>query len=161
MLEPWILLESNSIAKLNNRLAQMIPQHQPASEPSYSAQSIAVIGIACHFAGAENKEEFWLALKSGKGTAPVTASTQPNRKISGNEKHSPDRVFRFLRDIEAFDDQYFEINKETALHLDPAARQILETTARNVRMRDTRENRYRARGLESLSAEEPPAISIA
>ncbi|UCH95418.1 MAG: SDR family NAD(P)-dependent oxidoreductase [Candidatus Aminicenantes bacterium] len=87
---------------------------------------IAVIGMAGRFPLADNLEEFWENLKSGRdccGDLPETRKADWAH-LFGNR----DQVvhFGFLHGIELFDAQFFGIMPGEALFIDPTQRLLLE-----------------------------------
>ena len=100
-------------------------------------RDIAVIGMACRFPGANNTEEFWELLTSGKETTSFFTDDELDASIPLNLKNNPNFVkARGLIDrANEFDASFFGINPKAAELMDPQhrvflelAREVLETT---------------------------------
>lgn len=94
---------------------------------------IAVIGVACNFPQASNKDVFWNNLQNG-----VDSITQvPLSRWDAAEYYSSEyaegkcisKWGGFIADIELFDPEYFQFDFDTACQLDPLCRQFLEISA--------------------------------
>ncbi|KAL3432035.1 putative polyketide synthase [Aspergillus tetrazonus] len=92
---------------------------------------VAVIGMACQVAGAQDLEEYWKILLEGE------SQHQP---LVPNERFVMETVFRpgqeaddrkwygnFLKDYDVFDYRFFKKTPREALHMDPQQRLILQT----------------------------------
>ncbi|UTH76454.1 polyketide synthase [Chromobacterium sp. IIBBL 290-4] len=90
---------------------------------------LAIVGMACRFPGARNKDEFWRNLCAGEESirtlddATLTASgvTQEQLQSATYVKRSP-----VLDDIDAFDARFFGISGQEAALLDPQHRLFLQ-----------------------------------
>lgn len=104
------------------------PTRLPSVEP------IAVVGMACSAPDADNVEEFWDIISSGRSTMMEVPKTRID--IHGGYRASQDtkwiegRKFygNFIRDIDTFDHAFFSMSSREALALDPQQRLLLETT---------------------------------
>lgn len=116
------------INKLNQKISTLQTQVDQYHEP------IAIVGMGCRFPGnASNPEQFWELLKNqedGVGSIPdhrwdVEAHYDPDPDVDG-------RMYTkeggFLRDIESFDPDFFNINSQEAKSIDPQQRLLLETS---------------------------------
>ncbi|WP_052410222.1 SDR family NAD(P)-dependent oxidoreductase [Paenibacillus durus] len=155
-LEPTVVLEHPTLSKLAGHLqtfATPVTFHS-LDEPdqpneSYSVYSgektepvtvnskIAVIGAACHFPGAPDKDAYWKLLSEGRsGIRQVPASRWDVDKYYSTEA-SPGRSISkwggFIDGIEQFDPEYFNISKEDAPFIDPLMRQFMEVSAQTIR----------------------------
>lgn len=100
-------------------------------------QKIAVIGVACHFPGAQDKESFWKNLAAGKSSIVEV----PRTRWDISRFYAPDyqkgksisKWGGFLEDIEYFDPDYFKINEKDAIYIDPLIRQFLEVSVQTLR----------------------------
>ena len=93
--------------------------------------SIAVVGMACRFPGAENLSDFWRLLEAG-GSA-VTHGSPGDREGRVGEMfpddvpvHDASRFGAFLSGIDQFDAEFFRISPLEAESLDPQQRLLLE-----------------------------------
>ncbi|MGD9619484.1 beta-ketoacyl synthase N-terminal-like domain-containing protein [Mycolicibacterium sp.] len=110
-------------------------------DASWSASSdhepVAVIGLGCRFPGddanIEGPEAFWQFLSEGR----CAVREIPADRWDSSEADSPEaaaalagttRWGSFLRDIDAFDAEFFEISPSEADKMDPQQRLLLEVT---------------------------------
>lgn len=108
--------------------------HEPHTDSDNTVSGrVAVIGIACHFPGASDKEEFWKNLVDG-----VDSVTEiPPERWSIDEFYSPEnakgktnsKYGGFIKGIEDFDPEYFGFKKADGVKFDPLIRQFLEVSA--------------------------------
>ncbi|MFZ5988511.1 MAG: SDR family NAD(P)-dependent oxidoreductase [Bacillota bacterium] len=108
----------------------------PAKSPE-KAKKIAVIGVACRFPGALDKNEFWNNLKDGKDSI---IEVPPSRWDIGAyfqegfcEGKSMSKWGGFINGIEEFDSQYFHVDKDAAKQTDPLVRLFLEASVAVIR----------------------------
>jgi acyl transferase domain-containing protein/acyl carrier protein len=154
-IEPGLILEYPTVALLAEHLIRTYPEKiaslvqaatgdAPASAINTQAdarliavspthhQPIAVIGLACHFPGANNKEEFWHNLTAGICSvreAPGSRwDTHKHYSQTPQAGKSMSKWGGFLEGIEYFDPHYFGIAAEDALFVDPLIRQCLEVS---------------------------------
>ena len=154
-LEPWVVLEHASLARLSrfivdhhgDRLnglkadtavarAAPVPPARTARETLAprvdGGGDIAVIGIACRFPGADDKEQFWRNLCAGVdsvteippdrwdiGTHYQAGTWQRGKSIS--------KWGGFISGIDQFDAEFFKFKPDMAAQTDPLARLFLET----------------------------------
>ncbi|MCP4134083.1 MAG: amino acid adenylation domain-containing protein [bacterium] len=101
----------------------------------YNADSsdIAIIGISCRVPGAENYSEFWQNLD--KGINSISEIDESRMKLDSffspdysdpNKSHS--KWGGFLKNIDAFDNKFFQISPAEAKNMDPQQRILLEET---------------------------------
>jgi len=97
-------------------------QSTSTSEP----ELMAVIGLACRFPDADNPDEFWENLASGRNSIKAFPTTRKEdfKRIGGNvdllEKSG------FLETVDNFDPEYFNIPPKVALQMDPYHRLMLQ-----------------------------------
>ncbi|GAA3038512.1 beta-ketoacyl synthase N-terminal-like domain-containing protein [Streptosporangium longisporum] len=101
-------------------------------EPPESPEPLAIIGMACRFAGGvDSPEAFWDLLREGRDTA---GEVPPDRwewyASQGHEYAAAVRdVTRrgsFLDDVRGFDAEFFDITPREAALMDPQQRIVLE-----------------------------------
>ncbi|MFN6535678.1 MAG: type I polyketide synthase, partial [Nostoc sp. EkiNYC01] len=97
-------------------------------------EPIAVIGMACRFpGGADNPDAFWQILQHGVDTIQeipqerwdTAAYYSPNPDAEGK---SYIRYGGFLKDVDLFDANFFEISPREAVSTDPQQRLLLEVS---------------------------------
>ncbi|WP_139492062.1 non-ribosomal peptide synthetase [Brevibacillus dissolubilis] len=98
------------------------------SLPDYYEDSVAIIGISCHFPGAKNHHEFWNNLKEGKEA--VTFFTKEelydlgvSPELIENPNYIPMRSS--IDGKELFDPGFFTISPKDAEYMDPQLRLLL------------------------------------
>ncbi|MFD2408324.1 type I polyketide synthase [Paenibacillus rhizoplanae] len=93
---------------------------------------VAIVGMGCRFPGsANNVEQFWDILKSGKDTITdipedrwsIEEYYHPNKQVKG-KSHA--RRGGFIDKFDQFDAKFFGINAREADQIDPQQRQMLE-----------------------------------
>ncbi|MDT8977374.1 SDR family NAD(P)-dependent oxidoreductase [Paenibacillus sp. chi10] len=93
---------------------------------------VAVIGIACHFPGANDKENYWANLVAGRSSIrEVPISRWDIQRYYSSEYQSGKSISKwggFIDDIEYFDPEFFNISEDEALQMDPLIRQFLEVS---------------------------------
>ena len=96
--------------------------------PDYYRTSVAIIGISCHFPGAENYYEFWDNLLHGKeGVEKLTASEIQELGLTERAVHDPKYVpaRSTIRGKDLFDPAFFKISPRDAELMDPQLRLLL------------------------------------
>lgn len=93
-------------------------------------QEIAVIGMAGHFPGAKNTDEFWKNLKHG--VESIRKFSYEELKEAGIDEKTLNhpnyiRARGWLEDIDKFDADFFGFSKREAQILDPQHRIFMET----------------------------------
>ncbi len=106
------------------------PRIQAAAEPPDRA--IAIIGIAGRFPDAENLDEFWSNLRTGRDSIiEVPGDRWDAEAVYRAGKPVPGRTMAkwggFLPDVDKFDARLFHISPREASVIDPQARLFLET----------------------------------
>ncbi|OCK81842.1 beta-ketoacyl synthase [Lepidopterella palustris CBS 459.81] len=109
---------------INGTFDGTLPNMQP-EESSYPPHSIAVVGMAGRFPGADSLDEFWQLLLSGASMvepAPVEKLMLPQ---TGD--HSGTKWWgNFLRNSDTFDHRFFKKSSREAIAWDPQLRVLLE-----------------------------------
>ena len=92
---------------------------QAKSEP------IAIVGLGCCFPGANNPEEFWQLLYSGKD-----AISDRSDRLKLQDAATPDYISQggFVPHLKEFDASFFRIAPREAASLDPQQRLLLEVS---------------------------------
>jgi acyl transferase domain-containing protein len=92
---------------------------------------VAVIGMACRYAGASSVDEFWQLLRDG---VDATSDTPPGRYDAGalySPVPRPGKVISrragYLRDAGQFDAPFFGLSRDEATALDPQQRLLMVT----------------------------------
>lgn len=102
----------------------------PSLPPGVAENDIAVIGMSCHVAGAQDLEQYWKILLEGKSQHKDLI---PNDRFAMNTTFRPDDddqrkwYGNFIDDYDAFDYKFFKKSPREALHMDPQQRLILQT----------------------------------
>ena len=97
--------------------------------------SIAVVGAACRFPGANNLEEFWDLISAGESRAEevpveridIPASFRSRLSQDAKSTSRPKYYGNFLDQIDCFDNTFFGISHKEASAMDPQQRILLET----------------------------------
>ena len=100
-------------------------------------EKIAVIGMACHFPGAQNTKAFWENLVAGRSGIKEI----PSLRWDIDAYYRPDYEYGksiskwggFIDGIDYFDPEYFGISEEVADQIDPLMRQFLEVSVQTFR----------------------------
>ncbi|WP_232492555.1 type I polyketide synthase [Novosphingobium kaempferiae] len=107
--------------------------HQPIEEPFDPSLdmsgAIAIVGMACRFAGARSPDEFWSMLSEGRdGVETYSEEELLAAGVSPALLRNPDYVRRGapLADMECFDAALFGLSKRDAAVMDPQHRHFLE-----------------------------------
>src|SRR6476660_2793156 len=110
-------------------LEQRLKKQQPAASPT--AEPIAIIGMACRFAGAPDLEAYWRLIhesRSGVSEVPpdrwdADAFYDPTGETAGKMSV---RWAAFIAGPDQFDPQFFGITPREAVRMDPQQRILLE-----------------------------------
>lgn len=116
---PTDVYEFPTVAALAAHLAAR-PEERGRNAPATSAGAVAVVGIACHFPGADGVEGFWRLLRDGTdavGEVPTSRWGEGAPAARGG----------FLAAVDRFDAGFFRIGREEAIRMDPQQRLLLET----------------------------------
>ena len=107
--------------------------HRQTQEQSGGGASIAVVGMACRFPGADDLSSFWRLLEAGENTvthgSPGPGHGRVNQMFPDETPvHPASRYGSFLRGIDQFDAEFFRISPLEAESLDPQQRLLLEVS---------------------------------
>ena len=124
-------------AKVNRAAPLKEPVPSPAASnrtdvqqtyPDYYQESLAIIGLSCHFPGANDHREFWQNLRRGKESArflseeALREANVPEAMIQ-NPSYVPMRNTIEGKDL--FDPEFFNLSPKNAAFMDPQFRQLL------------------------------------
>ncbi|KAF3766625.1 hypothetical protein M406DRAFT_38109 [Cryphonectria parasitica EP155] len=95
---------------------------------------IAVTGMACNVAGAEDLESFWEILLAGKSQHRKVATDRFVFNTVFRPDHDPGRDWfgNFIEDAQAFDHHFFGISPREAVSMDPQQRLLLQNAYQTV-----------------------------
>lgn len=122
--------ETNDMQK--KHMTQERLNSESSRQVKFVNQKIAVVGVGCHFPGADNLEEFWTNLKNG--TDSITEIPKDRWDVetyyrkNAEKGKSISKWGGFIHNIEMFEPKYFQINEKSAPYTDPLMRQCLEVT---------------------------------
>lgn len=92
-----------------------------------TAEDIAIVGMACRFPEADNKEQFWHNLAQGKNSIRPFPEKRKNQLAAIEDDDIELFNGGFLNSVEEFDNDYFNIPPAIAKHMDPYHRLFLQT----------------------------------
>lgn len=99
-------------------------------------QKIAVIGIACRFPGAQDKEVFWENLIKGKNSIREIPKSRWDMESFYSPEYQKGKCMSkwggFIDGIEDFDSSFFKLSEKEARHRDPQGRLILEESLKAI-----------------------------
>jgi phthiocerol/phenolphthiocerol synthesis type-I polyketide synthase A len=140
-VEFWQYPTINALAKFLTG-AEVEPAVEAVVHREYAAddEPIAVVGLGCRFPGGadddgniEGPDAFWNFLSEGRSSVrEVPADRWDSFPVSTPEAAAAlagtTRWGAFLRDLDAFDSEFFEISPSEADKMDPQQRLLLEVT---------------------------------
>ncbi|RWI36994.1 MAG: amino acid adenylation domain-containing protein [Mesorhizobium sp.] len=100
------------------------------NEPKQDRNSIAIIGMAGRFPGAENVDQFWNNLVEGiESIADLDEQTLREASVDPNTFGKPNYVRReaVISGVDLFDAAFFGLSPKEAAWMDPQQRILLET----------------------------------
>jgi acyl transferase domain-containing protein/acyl carrier protein len=117
------------------------PMPPPATSPPIGAPMpsaprhafpVAVIGIACRFPGAVDKETFWRNLAGGLDSVSTVPASRWDAQAFYARRHEPGKTVSqwggFIDDVERVNPSLFGLGPEEAADLDPLIRLFTETS---------------------------------
>ncbi|MBW5467433.1 SDR family NAD(P)-dependent oxidoreductase [Brevibacillus formosus] len=118
-------------AATNPALKQVILTREEISERQL-ASDIAIIGLSGRYPGADDLDQFWDNLKSGKDCIEeIPADRWQSDKYYDPEKGKPGKSYcqwgGFLKDIDQFDPIFFQLSPLEASYINPQERLFLES----------------------------------
>ena len=102
------------------------------SSPSRYGFPVAVIGIACRFPGAMDKETFWRNLAGGRDSVSTVPASRWDAQAFYARRHEPGKTVSqwggFIDDVERVNPALFGLGPDDAADLDPLIRLFTETS---------------------------------
>ncbi len=121
----YAALLKRSLQALDQMKAKLAAAEAARNEP------IAIIGMACRFAGVATPDDCWSMLRDGRDM--VTEVPADRWDVDAYYDPDPDAVGKsytrwgsFLSDVKSFDADFFGISRREAMSLDPHQRLLLE-----------------------------------
>ncbi|GIK04405.1 type I iterative polyketide synthase [Aspergillus viridinutans] len=125
------------LRKLGTKLshaANIDIQAENCSAPMYALldptphDSIAVVGMACHFPGGSDLDEFWHTICAGESQAREVPTDRVNFEYSAWRENNPDRKWfgNFVDDHDVFDHKFFQKSPREVVSTDPQHRLMLQ-----------------------------------
>ena len=96
-------------------------------------KAIAVVGVGCNFPCSANKEIFWNNLVNGVDCITEIPHTRWNAEKYFKDGKNVYKWGGFIDDIEYFDPDYFNIDRDVAIQMDPLIKQVLEVSVQTLR----------------------------
>lgn len=90
--------------------------------------SVAVVGMACHFPGGSDLDEFWQTICAGDSQAREVSADRVNFEYAAWRESNPDRKWygNFVEDHDAFDHKFFQKSPREVVSTDPQHRLMLQ-----------------------------------
>ncbi|KAL8729519.1 MAG: hypothetical protein Q9166_004691 [cf. Caloplaca sp. 2 TL-2023] len=108
------------------------PKKDPEASYQYPADSIAVVGMACRFPDANNVEQLWDLISSGRSTVERIREDRVSMRFRALQDHQRDSRQSFYGNFidrpDGFDHAFFGINPREAVYMDPQQRLLLEVS---------------------------------
>src|SRR5262249_30342497 len=100
----------------------------PLESPAYLRDSLAIIGISCHFPGASDHRAFWHTLRQGRAAGRFLAEAELQglglaQALIRDPHFVPLQIT--IEDKDCFDPAFFNISRRDAALMDPQARLLL------------------------------------
>ena len=123
-----------SEARATIKQAAMNPALDQPFVYEYPSNAMAIIGAACRYPGANDMEELWDLLSSGRSTVDELRQNRVNTKessrLSQDQGHAGHGKFyaNLIDRCDTFDHNFFGIKPREAMYMDPQQRLLLETS---------------------------------
>ncbi|KYF91511.1 hypothetical protein BE20_14460 [Sorangium cellulosum] len=138
-LHPTLIWECPTIESLARHVVAE-PEQSPAPRGARSgdeahgtrgAEPIAIVGVACRFPRAPDRDAFWRLLRGGvDGIGEVPRERWSVDAYYSAEPGAPGKMSTrwggFLEQVDQFDPQFFDISPREAVQMDPQQRLMLE-----------------------------------
>lgn len=116
--EPVVPAVENSVSQFARRFRQAY-----RNRSSYRDEDVAVVGMSCRIAGANNPDEFWRMLDDGRDMiSEIPAQRWDWRDYPGVSKWGS-----FIDGIEEFDPLFFGISPAEAAYMSPEQRLMMQS----------------------------------
>jgi acyl transferase domain-containing protein len=102
------------------------------SKPHYPADAIAIVGMACKYAGADSTDELWEVVRDGRSMHEQLPETRWSTDDLRRTKKGTPFWGNFVHDIDAFDHRFFKKSSREAAAMDPQQRLLLQTAYQTV-----------------------------
>ncbi|TVY17072.1 3-methylorcinaldehyde synthase [Lachnellula arida] len=125
------LKKLDMFALLDNASHPTINPQPPFVE--FPESTIAVVGMACRFPGANTVEELWEVIKSGRSMVQEVPEErinfQDNFRFRSDQRWASKQKFYggFISDHDCFDNAFFNVGSREAIYMDPQQCLLLET----------------------------------
>jgi thioester reductase-like protein len=135
-LPPTLLYECRTVRALARRLHDGVDTAVAADAPvakSHGDEPIAIVGLACQFAGSPNADAFWRLISNGEeGIIEVPEGRWDAERLFDPDGEIPGTIVTkrggYLPEIAMFDGVFFGISPREASRMDPQQRLLLETS---------------------------------
>lgn len=97
------------------------------AEYIYPEHSIAIVGMACKYAGVDSLDEFWEVISKGASMHGEVPEDRWARSGLRRTKEGSRYLGNFVRDADAFDHRFFKKSAREAAAMDPQQRILLQT----------------------------------
>ncbi|PCH42158.1 ketoacyl-synt-domain-containing protein [Wolfiporia cocos MD-104 SS10] len=110
--------------------SQPRPSAEVTTTQSANHESIAIVGMAVKFSGAENADTLWHILENGLNTVSEIPAHRFDVTKYANSAHESTRTLKtrygnFLDDVDVFDNAFFRVSPREARSMDPQQRVLL------------------------------------
>ena len=124
-------IQADTSSNSSNFEEEVIENNVPSVQQEIKSSDIAIIGISGRYPMAENLDEYWLNLINGKNCIEEIPKDRWDwRKYYDPENlkqgHGYSKWAGFIKDVDKFDANFFDIDKERANEMDPQERVCLE-----------------------------------
>jgi len=96
-----------------------------------NGRPIAIIGIACRYAGAQGPDQLWEILRQGRDMVRKVPADRFDVDALYSEEPTPGKLLSreagFYEHIDKFDAEFFGLSEDAATHLDPQQRLLMMT----------------------------------
>lgn len=96
-------------------------------------EQFAIIGLSCRFPDADDPDQYWDNIASGKNSIKsFPSSRMEDFRRNGGDVAKPMQLAGFLDSVDQFDPEYFNIPPKTAEQMDPYHRLMLQVFMESV-----------------------------